>query len=388
MDRRRFTAGLCACSAALLAAADARAAASLEFVTPHYQPAPDSDERGLWAAVERTEREVKASRFTLRDPSLTSYVQEILCRLGRDHCQDVRSYVIRTPLFNASMAPNGMLQVWSGLLLRCRDEAQLAAIVGHELGHYLRRHTVQQWRDARTKADFGAFLSLGLAAAGVGVLGSVTNLALVASVFAFSRDQEREADEIGLALMADAGYAPGAAAEVWEQLLTEQRASTAEGSKSTFFATHPDSAERLAALQALAAARAGGAEERGLERYRERLRSIRPMLVADELRLRQYGRSETVFDGLLARSGDDGLLWYAKGEIYRLRGDAGDLDRALAAYERARNAEAAPPELYRSIAMTAHRLNDRARAEQAFARYAELSPAASDLETLRNLLAQ
>ena len=56
------------------------------------------------------------------------------------------------PQFNAMMAPNGMMLVWSGLLLRVENEAQLAAILGHELGHYLERHSVEQLRAAKDRA--------------------------------------------------------------------------------------------------------------------------------------------------------------------------------------------------------------------------------------------
>ena len=67
-------------------------------------------------------------------------------------------HLVRTPLFNASMAPNGMMQVWTGLLLRVDDEAQLAAVLGHEFGHYLARHSTERLRDAKSRSAFGAFL--------------------------------------------------------------------------------------------------------------------------------------------------------------------------------------------------------------------------------------
>src|SRR3546814_15342811 len=77
---------------------------------------------------------------------------------------------MRTPYFNASMAPNGMMKVWSGLLLRVNDEAQLAAILGHEMGHYMQRHTLARMRDMRSKAAIGAFLG------GLGIVGGIAQL--------------------------------------------------------------------------------------------------------------------------------------------------------------------------------------------------------------------
>jgi predicted Zn-dependent protease len=284
------------------------------------------------------------------------------------------------------MAPNGMMQVWTGLLLRCRDEAQVAAILGHETGHYLRRHTLERWRDVRSKTNFSAFLGLGLAAAGLGYLGAAADLALVASLFAFSRDQEREADEIGLNLMADAGYTPDAAPEVWEQLLAEFKGSTAQRDKSVLFATHPLPEERLATLRQRAAARGGESGERGQKTFRAKLATIRPMLVADELALRQYGRSEIVFDGLLAEDSSDGLFWYAKGEVYRLRNGDGDADRALSSYASAIRTGSSPAEVHRSIMLVELRIGSRERAHEAYNAYAKLRPDAPDLEMLHALL--
>ena len=74
--------------------------------------------------------------FAVRDPVLNAYVRKVLCRtIGDAHCAPIRLYIIRTSQFNASMAPNGMMQVWTGLLLRMDNEAQLATVLGHEMGH-------------------------------------------------------------------------------------------------------------------------------------------------------------------------------------------------------------------------------------------------------------
>ena len=386
--RRRLGCALCAGAIAALAGRAAAQATGRDFVAPGYRPGPESDERGLWSLMDRAERDRKLSRFVVRDPEVNAYLRGILCRLAKDHCSDVRIYVVRTAQFNASMAPNGMMEVWTGLLLRCVDEAQLAAIIGHELGHYLQRHTVERWRDARNKADFGAFLGLGLAAAGLGGVGSLASLALVATSFAFSRDQEREADEIGLELTAKAGYAPAAAAEVWDQLIAEHKAGTAERESQLLFATHPEPEERLGALRQAAAKAGGAAGDRGHERYLAQLQGIRGRLIADELALRQYGRSELVFDRLLVQAPDDGDLWYGKGEVYRLRGEDGDPGRALEAYGRALATGRAPPETYRSITLAEIKRGARDRAQAALEEYVKLKPGATDVESLRMLLSQ
>jgi len=390
VTRRQFGCACCGLGAGLLAGSLSAQvpAPGRPLLAPGYRPAPESDEKGLWSLMDRAEQELKRSRFVVRDRELDAYVRDIVCRLAKDHCPDVRTYVVRTAQFNASMAPNGMMEVWTGLLLRCGDEAQLAAILGHELGHYLRRHTVERWRDARNKSDFGAFLGLGLAVAGLGAVGSLAQLALVASSFAFSRDQEREADEVGLALMSKAGYAPAAAAEVWEQLIAEYKAGTAERASQVLFATHPDPEERMGTLRTAATKAGGDAGERGHERYLEKLAGVRAQMVRDELALRQYGRSDLVFERLLVQWPDDGQLWFAKGEVYRLRGGDGDAARALAAYARALETKNAPPETLRGTMLVELKTGARDRAQAAFEAYLKAKPDAADADALKMLLSQ
>ena len=144
MRRRLWLRGACAHCAVLAGAVFAQQA---EWSPPTRFVRPDlaTDEGGLWAMMDREETRLRRSPFRMRDEALARYLQEVVCRLGGDHCPDMRVYAVRTPYFNASMAPNGMMQVWSGLLLRMDNEAQLAAVLGHEIGHFLQRHSVERF---------------------------------------------------------------------------------------------------------------------------------------------------------------------------------------------------------------------------------------------------
>lgn len=346
MDRRSFLLGCGACALPIAAAAD--------------------EEAGLWAYMARQERDLRRSPFLIRDEALNGYVRDIACRLAGEHCPDVRVYIVRKAQFNATMAPNGMLQVWSGLLLRMANEAQLAAILGHEIGHYVARHGVQRLREAKSRSAAGQ--TAGVALAFFGVLGiavnSVAQLALGAGGAAYSREHEREADRIGLDLMQRAGYAPAEAARVWSQLVVEE--------DSTLFATHPSAAERSELLAA--AALPGGRVE--AESYQRILAPHRSMLLRDELLRARYG--ETL--ALLERLPQDGEVLFFKGEAHRLRGEP---EQALAAY---RAAENPPPELHRSMGLVLRQLGEHGDAARAFARYLELAPDAADAAMVRAYL--
>ena len=224
---------------------------------------------------------------------------------------------------------------------------------------------------------------MGLAGAGAGLVGVMVQYAAMASIFAYGRDQEREADDVGLKLMTEAGYRPLEASRVWEQLIAEQAASERPRERDVVFATHPAPEERIETLKAKAAA-ATAATNTFEERYRGRLRTLRRTLFEDELRLRQYGQSLKLFE-LLGREGSqDAELAYFTGEVYRLRNVDGDAGKAQENYERALAAADAPPEAHRGLGFIHMRGGDQVRADDQFRRYLQLKPDAEDRAIIRS----
>lgn len=369
--RRGFLGGLCSC--AMLGLAACTTTPSNEPpLTSGYKPVASTDEGGLWHVMDRVEGEIKRSRHLIQDPAWNAYLRDIVTRLSTDFSNDLRIYVMRTPYFNATMAPNGMMQVWTGLLLRVDNEAELAAVLGHEMGHYMQRHSLAKMRDIRARSDVASFL-----AAGLGGIGGLAGMAVMAGRFAFSREQEREADDIGLNLMARAGYTPIAASEVWQQLSEEQKVDPNPKNESIMFATHPSNDERMNTLRTKAE-ESGVKGEAYAERYRERIRGIRSMLLEDELRLRQYERSLVLLQRLQKETPGDGELIYFEAEAYRLRDKDGDRTLAETTYERALLAPDAPPQAWRSLGLVQRRDGRQEAAQQSFKKYLELRPDAED----------
>jgi predicted Zn-dependent protease len=267
------------------------------------------------------------------------------------------------------------------LLLRTQNEAQLAAILGHEFAHYRERHSLQRWRDARDKSNVAAFLG-----AGFGAIALIPNLALLASIYAYSRDQERQADAIGLEVMAKAGYKPIAASEIWEQLIAEQSKDTVHKDQDVLLAPHPAAAERMVTLRNQAKTFAHASDDVFAERYRSHLKAVRREFLQDELHLRQYGRSLYLFD-LMEKNGQaDGEIAYSAGEVYRLRDEKGDDAKAREKLEQAIAMVDCPPDAYRSLGLVRMKAGDRGAADGAFRKYLELRPDASDREMIRSYI--
>lgn len=338
----------------------------------------DADERGLWQMVDEQERALRTSPAVIRDVELNAYVRGVLCRVvGEAKCRDVRVYVMRTPQFNASMAPNGMLQVWSGLLLRTQNEAQLAAVLGHEYRHFEQRHTVRLWREVRSKTNAAGWLNML-------PFGGVVGLGLLVSVFGFSREMEREADEGGLKLMADAGYDTRQAALVWERLRNEMDASaTARKTKSRkdsdrgIFEMHPPSAERVRYLADGARRQPGMVDVTRAENFRRAMAGFWPIFVDDQLKLNDFGASEYLL-GSLASGGWTPELLYARGELYRRRAAAGDLASATGFYNEAIAAGGTVPELWRGRGLAQIKLGRSEAGKSDLAEYLKRAPQATD----------
>lgn len=374
---------LCGCAATALTGCVSQGGG--KQVAAGYAPSLDSAEGGLWEMFNKAEADLKFSPLRMTDEELNRYVTDIACRLAGKHCPDMRVYLVRTPFFNASMAPNGMMQVWSGLLLRCQNEAQLAAVIGHEIGHYLKRHSLQIFERQRDNSTIAAFLGIAVAVAGGGALANMPGLIALADIFSFSREMEREADGVGLELMVNAGYSPVQASEIWRGLIEErnagltaqERADRKENS-DVFFASHPAPEDRAQTLALQAAAYPGGARIVGEERYLAQARVFRDEMMQDELRLHQYDRTLVIVDRMKAANPGDADPFYYEGEVYRARDEGLDTGLAMNAYGRAIEINEDHGLAWRGIGIMHRRSGREDAAAEAFKRYLELVPDASD----------
>ncbi|HSH90813.1 MAG TPA: M48 family metallopeptidase [Ramlibacter sp.] len=345
------------------------------------RPLIESDEGGLWALMDREETKLRRGSFVIRDEALNNWARDLVCKLGGDHCPDIRVHLVRTPHFNASMAPNGMMQVWSGLLLRAENEAQLAAVIGHELGHYLERHTLQRMQDMKNKAALGTFLAV------FGLAGAIASIGVYATAFAFSREQEERADRFGMHLMKRAGYDGAQAAQVWDNLLGEMKIRGGDdvGKRSVMFGTHPPVENRRDELLKLAGNEGGNL---GADTYQKMIAPHRLDWLKDEVRRGQFEESLILFGRMLKARPDDAEVLYARGEAYRHRDGEGDLLLALDDLTRATAFDAAPVDSYRALGYLHRKRSDAGAAHAAFERYLALAPESPDAGIIKTYLTQ
>lgn len=346
---------------------------------PGSTPVSGTDEAELWYAMERAERELARSPFRVRDPALEGYVRKVACEVANDYCKDLRVYVMNVPQFNASMAPNGMMMVWTGALLRMRDEAELASVLGHEVGHFTAQHSLKQWRRTKDVSSLLGAMQMLAYGAGVPDAAMLGALAGYAAIFKFSRDQEREADRLGFAALTGDGYDPKAAVDIWARMLREER-TRRYGRPAPVFSSHPETEKRLADVRAAAAAVANPPRERHRDDYRTATRPYLRGWLDAELARRAYDASILVIGDLLADAPaeDRGLLTFYLGEAYRRRGQGDDRAEAAGLYARAVSMPGVPADAWREHGFALQAAGNAAGARMALQRYLALAPQAED----------
>lgn len=184
---------------------------------------------------------------TIQDPHLAEYLGSVGRRMAafthRPHLP-YNFHAVNAAYVNAYTFPAGSMACTRGILAELQSEAELAALIGHELGHVNMRHTAGRISQSQV---LGALVAGGTAFAGSGAgnmvstLGSLGGQLLLAS---YSREDEREADALGLKYMVDAGYTPNGMVRLLTML--QQQHERQPSALQVMFATHPMSAERLA----------------------------------------------------------------------------------------------------------------------------------------------
>jgi hypothetical protein len=402
LTRRALLAGGgCLCCAGLAGLAEARILPRemVPLVGPGYKP-QDRDEKGLWQQCERIEQEIAGSNLLIRDPRLTRYLSDLTGRIGGPAAKDLRVYLAQVPEFNAFMMPTGFMVVFSGLLTRMRNEAQLAGVLAHESGHFLRKHQLRSWRDIKKKTDLLTVLAIGAGVGGAATgvyAGDLVRLAEVGTIFSlarYSRVMEAEADAMGLNLINQAGYSPLEMSNTWAQMIGEIEASAAMRHKRphrgySLLASHPAPADRMADLRISASEVQDPSRhyDTGRERYLAMIAPHRAKLLDDQVKLNDPGASLYIIRNLAA-DGWNGLLRFEEGEVWRLRGQPGDDQRSAAGYAAAIQFPDAPPEAWRQHGYSLVKAGMRDEGKAALQKYLALAPEAPDAPMVRYSLSQ
>ena len=195
----------------------------------------------------QTDVEVRKQYGVYEDQKLNAYLNDMCQRLARVSHRPNLPYkfeMVDASVVNAFAVPGGYLYFTRGILANLNSEAELAGVMGHELGHITARHSAQQYSRAQL-AQFGVLvggLFLGDAVSGIAQLG-------VGMLFlSFSRDNERQADQLGVEYASKAGYDGKELAGFFETLERMNPGSDRSGLPG-WFSTHPSPEDRVVAVR-------------------------------------------------------------------------------------------------------------------------------------------
>ena len=198
---------------------------------------------------------------TYDNPRIAAYVERVMARIAKASDKPQANYqifVLDTPVVNAFALPGGYTYVTRGLLALADNEAELAGVIGHEIAHVTARHGAR-----RHTANLGTQIVAGVLGAalkiGAGInpraTGDLVNLGGAALMAGYSRENEYEADNLGIQTMARAGYRPAAQADFLAKLGRYAAYHSGGKQKAGWFSTHPNNAERVAKAYEKAKAR-------------------------------------------------------------------------------------------------------------------------------------
>lgn len=187
----------------------------------------------------------------VQDAEVNRYINVLgdsLARVTPRADLDWHFYIVDSPEVNAFAVPGGFIYVNRGLIERATSMDQVAGVIGHEIGHVVRRHSIKQMaqqQNANTVVGLGCALTN---ACNSGVAGAAVQLGGGALFAKFSRQDEAEADQEGVVFTTRAGIDPRGIPQMFQILLDERKSRP--DAFSAFFASHPLEESRIRATQA------------------------------------------------------------------------------------------------------------------------------------------
>jgi predicted Zn-dependent protease len=319
---------------------------------------------------EQIMRQIRVHRQYMEDPDVTDYLGALGYRLVSQSPapqQPFQFFLIDEPSINAFALPGGFIGTHTGLIVTAQSESELAAVLGHEIAHVTQRHIARLFQQQK-QAGMASLAALALAILAARSSPDLASAAIAGAQYAnvqsqlnFTRDNEREADRIGIQILERAGFDPAAMPAFLDRLQRAYRVY--ETNAPSYVRTHPLTFERIADVQnrvdemryrqvpdsldfMLVRARLqvlGAAPRDGIDRFSDVLKEKRTVnevparygLVLALLRAKEVDRARREAEPLRAAASESPMITHLLAEVRVASGDtAGALQMYAAAIER------------------------------------------------------
>lgn len=318
---------------------------------------------------EKVFQEIKKRWPIVQETSINDYLnkvgQHIIKSIGPQPFP-YQFYVLNSPEINAFAVPGGKIFINSGLIILLENEDELAAVLSHEIGHVVARHIAKRGEKIQkvTLATIGAILAgIFLGGQAAGVLATTSVAASETALLKYSREDEDEADYLGLKFMQQAGYNREGMVSVLKKLRRIQGPSTSN--IPSYLQTHPALEERLADLEVQMARQP---QEKTNYRFLGNLKRIQTKLLVEE---KEMSRTAIYFENWLKRAPEEAEAYFGLGLIQK---KMGALDRAIISLTKASSLAPHDGEICRELGLVFFLRADLPAAEKNLEKARTLSP--------------
>lgn len=351
------------------------------------------DEQMLWQKSEEEQRVLEGTDLVYQDEKLEAYLNNTVAKLRPQSAPvglTIRVKVIKNAYLNAFAYPNGMIYIHTGLLARMDNEAQLAAVLAHEITHCTRRHALRAFRHFKDRRSFLPHVQQALMA-NKGLQKLASNIGFTGSlavVNGYARELEAEADRVGIELMTRAGYNPKDALSLFDHMISEIEQ---EGSEEPFFfGSRARVRERIERLQNLPDDR--NPPKRPTIKKNELFLAKLDQVLLDnaklDIRLGRFQAARRGIEKFLRIKPHDARAYFLLGESYRQQGQDSDIQKALQYYNRAITLDTNFAAPHKAIGLIHYKKGHQALAKKFFESCLQLSPNTPDKAYIKGYLRQ
>jgi predicted Zn-dependent protease len=340
------------------------------------------EEQMLWRRAQEEQDIINDSGVLYRDAALETYLNHIAAKLKKNSRSPEISFqikVIKDPNLNAFAFPNGVIYIHSGILARMDNEAQLAALLAHEMVHCTHRHSLRAQQIFKHQSP-----------ARISTLRESTQKYDITrpTVFTrrYSRELETEADRVGLDLMIKSNYDPKEVLTLFK--LMKQEIEFGAIKEPYFFASHPNVRQRIKNVNHWLADKYGGIDT-GIKNtavFQSRISRLTLENARLDLRRGRFFVAQRTVEKFLALKPDDARAYFLLGEILRQRGRQDDAAAAMRYYEKSISLNPSLPEPHKAMGLIHYKDGEKGLAKKYFESCLMLSPDSVDKAYIQGYL--